>query len=92
MTAAIHSGISALDALTAQYRGSRASGNHAESLLLIKGIFSPQEYGEIKKQFTSLIDKKNTAEYQPDLMDAMDAHDAARWAERIVDRVKKKML
>lgn len=91
VTSAIHSAISALDALTTSYKGKRGSDNHAEALSIVQGIFAPQEYQEIKKQFTSIINKKNAVEYQPDLMKPKDAQDSVMWAERIVDKVKKKL-
>lgn len=91
VTSAIHSAISALDALTTSYKGKRASDDHTEVLSLVQGIFTPQEYQEIKRQFTSLMDKKNASEYQPDLMDPKDAQDSVKWAERILDKVKKKL-
>ena len=90
VTSAIHSAISALDALTTSYKGKRASDDHTEVLSLVKGIFAPQEYQEIKRQFTSLIDKKNASEYQPDLMEPKDAQDSVKWAERILEKAKKK--
>lgn len=58
VTSAIHSAISALDALTTSYKGKRGSGNHTEVLFIVQGILTPQEYQEIKKQFTSIINKK----------------------------------
>lgn len=88
VTSAIHSAISALDALTTSYKGKRASDDHTEVLSLVHGIFTPQEYQEIKRQFTSLIDKKNASEYQPDLMEPKDAQDSVKWAERILNKVK----
>lgn len=92
VTSAIHSAISALDALTTSYKGKRGSGNHAEVLSIVQGIIlAPQEYREIRKQFTSIISKKNAVEYQPDLMTAKDARDAITWAERIFDKAKGKM-
>jgi len=88
---AVHSAISALDAVTTSYKGKRASDDHTEVLSLIQGIFTHQEYQEIKKQFTTLISKKNASEYQPDLMDPKDAHDSVKWAERILNKVKTKL-
>jgi uncharacterized protein (UPF0332 family) len=88
---AVHSAISAMDALTTSFKGKRASGQHTEVLSLIQGIFSSQEYEEIKKQFTSLISKKNASEYQPDLMNPKEAQDSIRWAERILAKVKTKL-
>ena len=88
---AVHSAISGLDALTASYKGKRGSDDHAETLSIVQGIFSPQEYKEVKRQFVSIMDKKNASEYQPDLMESNDAQDSVRWAERIFDKVKKKL-
>lgn len=91
VTNSIHSAISSLDALTTSYKGMRASDDHREVLSLVQGIFSPQEYNEIKKQFTFLIDKKNTSEYQPDLMEPNEAKNSVKTAQRILERIKKKL-
>lgn len=88
---AIHSAINALDALTTSYLNKRASGSHTDVLELIKGIFSSNEYNDMKKQFMSLIGKKNETEYQPDLMSQKDAQIAVKYAERILSKVKAKM-
>jgi len=88
---AVHSSINALDALTAKFKGKRGSDDHTEALSLVKGILSSPEYDEIKKQFVSLIDKKNTSEYQPDLMNLKDANDAIKGAKRILDKVTAKL-
>lgn len=88
---AVHSSINALDALTAKFKGKRGSDDHAEVLSLVKGILLAPEYDEIKKQFVSLINKKNTSEYQPDLMGEKDATEAIKWAERILVKVKVKL-
>ena len=91
VTNAIHSSINALDALTTKFKGERGSDDHTEVFSLVKGILSPPEYEEIRKQFVSLIDKKNASEYQPDLMDEDDANKAIKWAERILAKVKAKI-
>lgn len=88
---AVHSSINALDALTTKFKGERGSDDHIEVLSLAKGILSSPEYDEIRKQFLSLIDKKNASEYQPDLMDPDDASKAIKWADRIVAKVKAKL-
>ena len=88
---AIHSAINALDALTTSYLNKRASGSHTDVLGLIKSIFPPKEYNDIKKQFMSLIGKKNESEYQPDLMNQKDAQNAIKCAERILAKVKAKL-
>lgn len=87
----VHSAINALDALTTSHLGKRASGAHTDVLLLIKGIFPSQEYNDVKKQFSSLISKKNESEYQPDLMSHKDAENSIKWAQRILDKVKAKL-
>ena len=88
---AIHSAINALDALTVSFLGKRASGAHTDVLSFLKGIFTSTEYRDLQKQFTSLLNMKNTSEYQPDLMGRQDAEDAVKWAERILAKVKDKM-
>ncbi len=87
----IHSAINALDALTASHKGKRASGRHTEVLSLIQGLLSAQEFVEVKRQFTNLMDKKNATEYQLKLMGPDDAHDSIKSAERILARVKAKL-
>lgn len=91
VTNAVHSSINALDALTTKFKGQRGSDNHTEVLLLVKGILSSVQYEEIRKQFESLISKKNASEYQPDLMDEKGAGEAIKWAERILAKVKARI-
>lgn len=91
VTNAVHSSINAPDALTTKFKGKRGSDDHTEVLSLAQGILPSPQYEEIKKQFVSLINKKNTSEYQPDLMDEGDARDAIKWAERILTKVKDKL-
>ena len=85
---AIHSAINALDALTAIHKGKRASGKHDDVLQLIKGILTPKELDDITKQFSFLLDLKNAAEYQPEMMSLKEAQDSVRCAERIFGKVK----
>jgi len=91
VTNAIHSSINALDALAVKFKGKRGSDDHTEVLELVKGILSPPQYEDIKKQFTFLISKKNASEYQPDLMAEKDANEAIKWAERILFKVNAKL-
>ncbi|MEO9295342.1 MAG: hypothetical protein ABI347_07065 [Nitrososphaera sp.] len=60
-------------------------------MALVRGIFGPEEYLDVQKQFTSLLSMKNASEYQPDLMTKDEAEKAVKWAERIVGRVKEKV-
>lgn len=91
VTNAVHSSINALDALAVKFKGKRGSDDHTEVLELVKGILQPTQYEDIKKQFTFLINKKNTSEYQPDLMTEKDANEAIKWAERILSKVNAKL-
>jgi HEPN domain-containing protein len=91
VTNAVHSSINALDALTTKFKSKRGSDDHTEVLSLVQGILPPSQYEEIRKQFTSLISKKNTSEYQPDLMGEEDAREAIKLAERILSKVKAKL-
>lgn len=56
---AVRSSINALDALTTKFKGKRGSDDHIEVLSLVQGILPSPEYEEIRKQFASLISKKN---------------------------------
>ena len=88
---AVHGAMNALDALAARYLSKRASGVHSNSLLLVKGLLTPDEFREIEKQFTSLMSLKNASEYEPVLMGKEDAEKAVRWTERIVGKIKDKL-
>ena len=88
---AVHSAINTLDAFTTQEKGLRASGEHDDVLTLIKDILTPNEYNDIKKQFSSLLDLKNAAEYQPDFMSSEEAKNSIKWAEGILAKVKAKL-
>lgn len=88
---AVHGAINALDALTTSYLGKRSSGAHNDAISLVQGIFSPIEYQEIQKQYTSLMTMKNASEYQPDMMSKENAEKAVKWSERIIDKVRDKL-
>jgi HEPN domain-containing protein len=88
---AVHSAINALDALAARYLSKRASGPHVDTLFLVKGLLSAQDYKDIERQFTSLMSMKNASEYEPVLMSKEDAEKAVKWCERILVRVKEKL-
>ncbi len=88
---AIHSSINAIDALVTSRKGKRSSGQHTDTLLLVKGILDPQEYKHVEKQFKTLLGLKNASEYQPDLMNMKDAEISIRSAERILDKVRENL-
>lgn len=87
----IHGAINAMAALTTVFLGKRASGAHTETLSLAKEILNPNEFGDVHKQFGSLMGMKNESEYQPTLMSRQDAENAVKWAERIISKVKEKL-
>lgn len=91
VTAAVHCAINAIDSLAVFYFGKRHSGKHEDALDAIKGAVSEIEFKEIAKQFNGLIELKNEAEYQPDLMERQQAKDAVKRASRILSRVKEKL-
>lgn len=88
---AVHSSINALDALATSRKAKRASGQHIDVLILIRGILNPQEYKDVERQFKFLLGLKNASEYQPDLLSSKDAHTAITFAERILAKVKAKI-
>ena len=88
---AVHSSINALDALATSRKAKRASSQHIDVLILIKGILNPQEYKDVERQFKLLLGLKNASEYQPDLMSPKDAESSIKLAERILAKVKAKM-
>lgn len=88
---AIHSSINALDALVTSRKGKRSSGQHTDTLLLVKGILDPQAYKQVEKQFKSLLSLKNASEYQPDLMSKDDSDMSIKSAERILDKVRENL-
>ncbi len=91
VTAAIHCAINAIDSLAVFYFGRRHSGRHEDALEVIKAALSETEFKEIRKQFSGLIELKNQAEYQPDLMERQQANDAIRRASRILSTVQEKL-
>ncbi len=44
------------------------------------------------KQFSALIELKNEAEYQPDLMERQQANDAIKRASRMLSKVQEKLV
>ncbi len=91
VTASIHCAINAMDALAVFYFGKRHSGVHEQALDSVKGAMPEGEFKEVAKQFGALIELKNQAEYQPDLMGERQATDAVRRASRILSKVKQKL-
>jgi HEPN domain-containing protein len=91
VVASIHCAINAMDALSIFYFGKRQSGEHENAVDLVRGALSEGEFKEVAKQFGGLIELKNQAEYQPDLLSQRQAADAVRRADRILSKVKEKL-
>jgi hypothetical protein len=91
VVASIHCAINAMDALSVFYFGKRQSGVHETAMDSLRAALSEGEFKEVAKQFGGLIELKNQAEYQPDLMGQRQAADAVRRAERILSKVREKL-
>ncbi len=91
VVSSIHCAINSLDALAVFYLGQRYSGGHEGALVLIKPALNPGEFEDLSKQYGGLIELKNRAEYQPELMGAREANDAVKRAERIFARTSEKL-
>jgi uncharacterized protein (UPF0332 family) len=87
----VHATINALDAITTNLLGKRASGAHTDVVFLVKGIFDKKEHSDLAKQFASLMSLKNASEYHPDLMTKSEAETSVLRAERIIAKEKNKM-
>ena len=91
VVSSIHCAINALDAFAVFYFGERHGGSHESALDAIKSALSKSEFDDLSKQFGGLIELKNQAEYQPDLMSSRDASNAVKRASRIFSKVKEKL-
>lgn len=87
---AIHSAISAVDALTVFYKGVRHAGErHEDAVALLQTL--PIEKDELNKrtrQLSRLLAVKTSAEYHEQLMTQKDASTALVDSDRILEWVK----
>jgi len=81
---AVHSGISACDALTVFILGVRHAGErHEDAISLFQTVGLPKDVLTARsKQLSRLLGIKNAAEYEERLMREDDAREAVRDAER----------
>ncbi len=88
---AVHSGISACDALTVFILGVRHAGErHEDAISLFQTVGLPKDVLTAKsKQLGRLLGIKNAAEYEERLMREDDAREAVRDAERFLSWVKE---
>lgn len=90
---AVHSAISANDALTVHAKKLRsASENHADSAgLLLEVLGHDDEVREQVKHLTRLINKKNLIEYESRLFYKKEAEEVIQHAERFLEWAKSKL-
>lgn len=90
---AVHCGIAAADAWCVHRKGLRsASENHRDAIALFYGI-DPND-PDIKRgilHLAELISVKSRAEYGERLLNAQDATEAKKHAERLFDLIKTKI-
>lgn len=90
---AVHSIISAADALLVFVKGFRYAGTrHEEAVELFSTIFPGEaEHEKNVTRFGTILSIKNKAEYMEVLLGSKDAADAVRDATRFLDYVKSKL-
>jgi len=88
---AVHSGISACDAVTVFMLGVRHAGErHEDAVSLLQTVGLPKDILASKsKQLSRLLGIKNAAEYEERLMNENDAKEAVRDAERFISWVRE---
>lgn len=87
---AVHSAISAIDALTVFYRGVRHAGErHEDAVALFQTLpFEKEELDKKTRQLSRLLSVKTSAEYHEHLMTQRDASTALQDSDRILRWVK----
>jgi uncharacterized protein (UPF0332 family) len=90
---AVHTIISAADALLVFTKGFRYAGpRHEEAVELFSGIFPGEpEHDKNVSRFGTILSIKNKAEYLEVLLSSKDATDALRDATRFLSYVKSKL-
>ena len=87
---AIHSSISACDAMCVFYLGKRHAGeSHNEAIALFKTINNTDEISANAKRLARLLSIKNMAEYEERLVFQKEAESALKDCERFLEFVKK---
>ena len=86
---AIHSGISASDALTIFFKGVRHAGERHEDVIQLLNTLDLYDIKDKNKHILNLLSVKNKAEYEETLMTRKNAEDAKRSAERFLSYVKE---
>jgi len=89
-TNAVHSGVSATDALTVFMIGVRHAGErHQDAITLLQTLSLPRETLSTRgRQLGRLLSIKNTAEYEERLIREKEATEAVRDAERYLQWIE----
>ena len=85
---AVHSGISASDALTIFFKGVRHAGERHEDVIQLLNTLELHDINDKNRHVMNLLSVKNKAEYEETLMTRKNAEDAKRSAERFLNYVK----
>ena len=85
---AVHSGISASDALTIFFKGVRHAGERHEDVVQLLNTLELHDIKDKNRHILNLLSVKNKAEYEETLMTRKNAEDAKKSAERFLSYVK----
>lgn len=90
---AVHTAITANDALTAYYKNVRsASKKHSDAVNLLLEVFKSNKDSEnFSKHLLWLVNRKNLVEYESRLFYQKEAEDALKHAERFLSWAKSKL-
>ena len=85
VSAAVHSAICAVDALTAFYLQVRHAGErHGEALMLFRGVKLPGDETErIERHFSAMLQTKRVAEYEDRLIGAAESESVMKHLQRL---------
>ncbi|MDP8212094.1 MAG: HEPN domain-containing protein [Candidatus Zapsychrus exili] len=90
---AIHSTISACDAMCVYFLGKRHSGeNHNEAAVLFKRIKKADDFNTNANRIVRILRMKNMAEYEERLVYKSEAEKIFKDCERFLSFVKSKLL
>lgn len=88
---AVHSGISAGDALTIFFKGLRHAGENHEDVIQLLNTLDLYDIKDKNRHILNLLNVKNKSEYEETLMTRKNAEDAKRSAERFLSYVKENL-
>jgi hypothetical protein len=90
---AVHSAISAADALLAYHAGVRASGDsHHDAAGLLERHVQDDQIGSKTKTFSKILTLKNLAAYEDREVSETEARDAAKLARRFLDWAQSRLV